>query len=155
MARVLLAEDDDLMRGFLFSLLTSGGHAVCALPNGEAAWAAFEAAADAADTAKRCGGVATGMPTCRFDIVVSDIVMPGMDGIELVRRVKERDPDVATIFITGFAGVILTPEPEADPHRANVLGRPFHLRDLAREVDRLFAAPPPSPSPGGRAARFA
>lgn len=74
-----------------------------------------------------------------FDILLTDIVMPEMDGIELARRAAELDPTLKIMFITGFAAVALNPESET-PKDAKVLSKPFHLRDLVDEVDRLMAA---------------
>lgn len=74
-----------------------------------------------------------------FDILLTDIVMPEMDGIELARRGAELDPTMKIMFITGFAAVALNPENET-PKDAKVLSKPFHLRDLVAEVDRMMAA---------------
>ncbi len=65
--------------------------------------------------------------------------MPRMDGIELARRASEIDPELKIMFITGFAAVILNNEQSA-PKEARVLSKPFHLKDLVREVERLLAA---------------
>ena len=62
-----------------------------------------------------------------------------MDGIELARRASELDPDLKIMFITGFAAVTLNTDIAA-PKDARVLSKPFHLKDLVREVDRLLAA---------------
>ena len=72
-------------------------------------------------------------------MLLTDIVMPKMDGIELARRASELDPDLKIMFITGFAAVILNNDTAA-PKDARVLSKPFHLKDLVREVDRLLAA---------------
>lgn len=73
------------------------------------------------------------------DVVTMDIVMPEMDGIELARLAAELDPTLKIMFITGFAAVALNPDVPT-PHEAKVLSKPFHLRDLVAEVDRLMAA---------------
>ena len=64
--------------------------------------------------------------------------MPRMDGIELARRASEIDPKLKIMFITGFAAVTLNND-HAAPKDARVLSKPFHLKDLVREVDRLLA----------------
>jgi two-component system cell cycle response regulator CpdR len=74
-----------------------------------------------------------------FTLLLTDIVMPEMDGIELARRATEIDPDLKVMFITGFAAVALNPDSKA-PKDAMVLSKPFHLRDLVNEVERLLAA---------------
>ena len=119
MARILLAEDDDSMRRFLAKALQNAGHEVESFGNGD------EAHKKLKDDI--------------FDILLTDIVMPEMDGIELARRAAELDPTLKIMFITGFAAVALNPETDA-PKDAKVLSKPFHLRDLVAEVERLMAA---------------
>ncbi len=117
--RILLAEDDDSMRGFLERALAKAGYDVCAFPNGAEALACLEREP--------------------FTLLLTDIVMPRMDGIELARRASEFDPDLKIMFITGFAAVVLNSDSQA-PKDARVLSKPFHLKDLVREVERLLAA---------------
>jgi two-component system, cell cycle response regulator CpdR len=118
-SRILLAEDDESMRGFLVRALKKAGYEVIDFANGEEA---FER-----------------LKTEPFTLLLTDIVMPKMDGIELARRASELDPDLKIMFITGFAAVILNNDLAA-PKDARVLSKPFHLKDLVREVDRLLAA---------------
>jgi CheY-like chemotaxis protein len=63
-----------------------------------------------------------------FELLLTDIVMPEMDGIEFARRATELDPDIKVMFITGFAAVALNPDSQA-PKDAKVLSKPFHLRE--------------------------
>ena len=114
--RILLAEDDDSMRVFLERALAKAGYEVIAFANGQEAF----------DRLKQ-------EP---FTLLLTDIVMPHMDGIELARRASELDPELKIMFITGFAAVTLRAG-KAMP-QARVLSKPFHLRDLVMEVDRLF-----------------
>jgi two-component system cell cycle response regulator CpdR len=65
--------------------------------------------------------------------------MPEMDGIELARRATEIDPDLKVMFITGFAAVALNPDSGA-PKDAKILSKPFHLRDLVSQVEKMLQA---------------
>jgi two-component system, cell cycle response regulator CpdR len=117
--RILLAEDDNDMRQFLTRALKNAGYDVVSFDNGKSAYDRLREEP--------------------FSLLLSDIVMPEMDGIELARRATELDPDLKVMFITGFAAVALNPDSEA-PKDASVLSKPFHLRDLVNEVERLLAA---------------
>ena len=116
MARILLAEDDDSMRAYLARALERSGYQVVAVDRGTAALPLIEAET--------------------FDLLLTDIVMPEMDGIELAQKASAIAPDMRVMFITGFAAVALKAGKAAPS--AKVLSKPFHLRDLVAEVDRLF-----------------
>ncbi|MFC4255428.1 response regulator [Altererythrobacter xixiisoli] len=116
MIRILLAEDDDAMRTYLERSLGNAGYDVVAVDRGTAALPFLESE--------------------HFDLLLSDIVMPEMDGIELAQRCAECSPATRVMFITGFAAVTLRASREAP--RAKVLSKPFHLRELVLEVERLF-----------------
>ena len=116
MTRILLAEDDQVMREYLTRALEKSGYSVVAVDRGTAALPLIEAE--------------------RFDLLLSDIVMPEMDGIELAQRASEIAPDMRIMFITGFAAVTLKAGKQVP--QARVLSKPFHLLDLVLEVDRLF-----------------
>ncbi|MDB5669757.1 MAG: response regulator [Alphaproteobacteria bacterium] len=116
MIRVLLAEDDDSMRVFLARALERSGYSVVAVDRGTAALPLIESEV--------------------FDLLLTDIVMPEMDGIELAQKAATIAPDMRVMFITGFAAVALKAGKAAPS--AKVLSKPFHLRDLVAEVDRLF-----------------
>jgi len=116
MIRILLAEDDDSMREYLARALERVGYAVTAVDRGTAALPLLESES--------------------FDLLLTDIVMPEMDGIELAQRAGVIAPGMRVMFITGFAAVAL--KSGATPPNAKVLSKPFHLRDLVLEVDRMF-----------------
>lgn len=119
MARILLAEDDESLRRFLAAALVKAGHQVNDFGDGEEAWQCLLGA--------------------DFDLLLTDIVMPGLDGIELAKRAADKDERLKIMFITGFAAVALHPSSNA-PRRAKVLSKPFHLREIVQEVDRMVAA---------------
>jgi two-component system cell cycle response regulator CpdR len=119
MAKIILAEDDDDMRRFLVKALEKAGHQVMSFGEGASAFEEIK--------------------QTTFDLLLTDIVMPEMDGIELARRASELDPSLKIMFITGFAAVALHPDSKA-PKDAKVLSKPFHLRELVAEVERMMAA---------------
>ena len=116
--RILLAEDDDSLRGFLARALERAGYEVVSCPDGETA-------VDALDQ--------------HFHVLLTDIVMPGIDGIEVARQAAARQPHLRIMFITGFAAVALSAQDRA-PAGAKVLSKPVHLRDLVAEVEKMMAA---------------
>jgi two-component system cell cycle response regulator CpdR len=116
MIRILLAEDDDSMRQYLARALEKSGYEVVAVDRGTAALPLIE--------------------NEHFDLLLTDIVMPEMDGIELAQHVAQSSPSTRVMFITGFAAVTLRAGRVAP--EAKVLSKPFHLRDLVLEVDRIF-----------------
>jgi two-component system cell cycle response regulator CpdR len=116
--RILLAEDDDSLRGFLARALERAGYEVVACPDGETA---VEALDD------------------YFHVLLTDIVMPGIDGIEVARVAAQRQPHLRIMFITGFAAVALSAGDRAPPG-AKVLAKPVHLREIVAEVERMIAA---------------
>jgi two-component system cell cycle response regulator CpdR len=116
MAKILLAEDDESMRLYLARALEKVGYAVTSVDRGTAAVPLLESES--------------------FDLLLTDIVMPEMDGIELAQKAAVIAPDMRVMFITGFAAVALKAGKAAPD--ARVLSKPFHLRDLVAEVDRIF-----------------
>ena len=116
MIRILLAEDDKVMREYLARALERSGYAVKAVDRGTAAIPLLQSES--------------------FDLLLTDIVMPEMDGIELAQRAAELAPECRVMFITGFAAVTLKAGKQMP--QARVLSKPFHLKDLVMEVDRMF-----------------
>ena len=116
MIRILLAEDEAAMRTYLARALENAGYDVVAVDRGTEALPLLESQ--------------------HFDLLLSDIVMPEMDGIELAQRCAEVSPSTKVMFITGFAAVTL--KAGRDAPNAKVLSKPFHLKDLVLEVERVF-----------------
>lgn len=117
MIRILLAEDDAAMRTYLARALERVGYAVSPVDNGPAALRMLEHQS--------------------FDLLLTDVAMPELDGIELAKRAGVLDPALRVVFITGFAAVAL--DGEGLIPGAKMLSKPFHLRDLIGEIDRMFA----------------
>lgn len=118
MIRILLAEDDESMRTYLARALERSGYEVVAVATGLEALPHIR--------------------SDRFDLLLTDIVMPEMDGIELAQHAAQVAPETRIMFITGFAAVTLKAG-KAVP-QAKVLSKPFHLRDLVLEVERMFGS---------------
>jgi two-component system cell cycle response regulator CpdR len=123
MPRILIAEDDTGMRQFLAAALKRAGHET-------------EACADGMEALDLIRSSET-----PFDLLLADIVMPGMDGIELSQKATALHPTMKVMFITGFAGVALEAKAEQRP----VMSKPFHLKELVDQVESLLAAAPISP----------
>ena len=119
MAKIILAEDDNDMRRFLVKALQNAGYDVISFDNGLSAYQLLREEP--------------------FELLLTDIVMPEMDGIELARRASEHDHDIKIMFITGFAAVALNSD-SAAPKNAKVLSKPVHLRELVSEVGKMLAA---------------
>jgi two-component system cell cycle response regulator CpdR len=117
MIQILLAEDDGATRSHLARALERGGYRVTAVDGG-------------VDALARIGR----QP---FDLLVADVAMTDLDGIELARRAVALAPQMRVMFITGFAAVALVTGDAAAPARQ--LSAPFHLRNLVSEVGRIFA----------------
>lgn len=116
MIKILLAEDDSSMREYLARALERVGYSVKAVGCGTEAMPLLQAES--------------------FDLLLTDIVMPEMDGIELAQKAGVIDPSIRVMFITGFAAVALQSGRTAP--EAKMLSKPFHLKDLVAEVDRMF-----------------
>lgn len=116
MARILVAEDDPSVRAFVVSALTMKGHEVVAEDDGGLA----------AETVDAEDG--------RFDLLLSDIKMPVMDGIALALHVGASYPDITIVLMTGFADQRERAH-GLDALIYDVIAKPFTLADLIAKVD--------------------
>ena len=117
--KILLAEDDNAMRRFHVKALQNAGYDDASFDNGLSAYNRLREEP--------------------FELLLTDIVMPEMDGIELARRATEAWKLKSRWCCHHFAAVALNPEHHA-PKDARILSKPFHLKDLVNEVQRLLAA---------------
>jgi two-component system, cell cycle response regulator CpdR len=123
MARILVAEDDDSVRQFVARTLQLKGHEVVEAEDGGIA--AEIVAAEAG----------------RFDLLLSDIKMPVMDGIALALTVAASHPDLTILLMTGFADQ----RERAHGLEAliyDIIPKPFTLADLVQKVDDALAKKP-------------
>jgi PAS domain S-box-containing protein len=123
--RVLLVEDNPQVREFAEGLLADLGCEVVSRETGE----------EALDYLG-CGEV---------DLVVTDVVMPGMSGVELARLIGEAHPDVPVLLATGYSDEIVKRGSEFV-----VLAKPFGAADLSKAMAALLNGPSPQPSVAAR-----
>ena len=117
MPRILIAEDDPAVQHFVMRALTHRGHAVTVVDDGLAALEALRERT--------------------FDLLLTDIVMPGLDGIALALKVSKDYPDLPILLMTGYA---------AERQRAHnleelvhrVISKPFSLREICHLVDEAL-----------------
>jgi two-component system response regulator AtoC len=115
--RILVVDDEAKMRRLLELALKGLGHDVVQADNGESALAAFDAAP--------------------FDLVLTDLRMPQMDGLELLRALRERGEDVPVIVLTAYASV----ETAVEAMRlgaADYMLRPLEMKDMELAVTRAL-----------------
>lgn len=120
MAHILLAEDDHSMREFLGLALGKAGHSVVSCADGLKALEVLR-------------------EKTHFDLLLTDIVMPGMDGIELAQTAARLCPGLKVMFITGFAAVAVDQQ-QKEAQNSRILSKPFHLKELVSQVDSLLKA---------------
>jgi CheY-like chemotaxis protein len=123
MARILLAEDDDSVRAFVRRALELDGHSVLAVEDGSIALETLES---------DDGG---------FDLLVSDIKMPIMDGIALALNVARDKPDLPILLMTGYADQRERAH-GLDQIVRDVVSKPFTLAEIRRVVGATLSGDP-------------
>jgi len=123
MARILIAEDEEGLRGLVKRALTAAGHDVAVAPDG----------AEALDILTREQG--------RFDLLLADIKMPVMDGIALALAAARDHPHLVVMLMTGYAD-----QRERafglDALIHDVITKPFTLAEIRQAVAGALAAGP-------------
>jgi len=116
--RILLVEDEDAVRTFSERALTNKGYEVLSADCGERAIELFE-----------------GLENKQIDLLVTDVVMPGMDGPTVAENIRESAPDLKIIFMSGYT------EDKLKDHMGEgifFLPKPFTLKDLAAKVKEVL-----------------
>jgi two-component system cell cycle sensor histidine kinase/response regulator CckA len=111
--KVLLVEDEDMVRAVAERALARAGYQITACSDGEDGLEAIGKDAD-------------------FDIVVSDVVMPGMDGPAMVRAIREGHPDIPVLFMSGYAEEAL--RKDIDIPNMHFLPKPFSVSAITDKV---------------------
>ena len=117
--RVLVVEDEDLVRGYLVDVLENDGFDVTEASSGDAALALFERNPDG------------------FDLLLTDQVMPGISGIELARRLHELRPDLPVIICSAYSPEDIAPI-AAHLGIRDVLSKPLRVSDMRAAVTRAL-----------------
>ncbi|MES1989961.1 MAG: response regulator [Pseudomonadota bacterium] len=124
MARILLAEDEASVREFIMRALTGVGHQV-------------DAAGDGSDALARLGEMKAGGGS--YDLLLTDILMPVMDGISLALSASRDAPDMLIMLMTGYSD-----QRERayglDAIIQDILLKPFTLDELVTRIDTVLAS---------------
>jgi signal transduction histidine kinase len=124
-ARILVVDDDDDVRQVATALVEEIGYEVVGAPSGPAALEELEPG--------------------RFALLLTDIAMPGMTGVDLARRVREIDPSLPIMFASGYADVETF---GAELANERVLKKPYRIADLANRIEAVLAGTPRSAGVG-------
>jgi CheY-like chemotaxis protein len=116
---VLLVEDSDVVRDVVASMLEGGGLTVLQASGGEEALA----------LARR--------EDVPIDLLLTDIVMPEVSGVELADRLERERPDVRILFMTGYAEEIVVNEGILGKHR-ECIGKPFTQEQITKRVRKIL-----------------
>jgi PAS domain S-box-containing protein len=122
---VLVVEDEPAVRSLIGTVLARDGFRVVEAPDGKAGLARLTD------------------PTERFDLVVSDVVMPGLSGPEMMRRVPDQDRRPPVLFVTGYADETVAGAGGL-PEGAECLRKPFSPEALVSRARSLAGAPGPA-----------
>jgi two-component system cell cycle sensor histidine kinase/response regulator CckA len=113
--RILLVEDEDAVRAFALRALTSRGYTVVEADSGESAIEKIE------------------QDDKGFDLIISDVVMPEMDGPTLLRELRKRGVETKFVFVSGYPGEQF--EQDLEGHSGfSFMPKPFSLKQLVEKV---------------------
>ncbi|WP_407876352.1 response regulator [Qipengyuania nanhaisediminis] len=115
--KVLLVEDEDMVRAVAERALSRAGYEITACPGGEEGLAAIASGAE-------------------FDLVVSDVVMPGMDGPAMVRAIRKQRPEIPVLFMSGYAEENL--RSEIDIPNMHFIAKPFSVAAISEKVGAVM-----------------
>lgn len=117
MAHILLVDDDIAMLEFVKGSLQNAGFTVTSMTNGDDAYEFLSKSPE-------------------IDLLLTDIVMNGMDGLALAEKAKQLSPNLKIMFMTGFTAMA----PAGRVGDAKVMAKPLHLKDLVAHVNLQLQA---------------
>lgn len=117
--RILVVDDELSLRVLLYKALVRAGFACREVPDAEQAWDLIQDINDPG-----------------FDLVISDISMPGMDGIELLKKVKKHDPSLDFIIMTGYASDYSYVD-IMDAGASDYMTKPFNINSTLARIKRI------------------
>jgi PAS domain S-box-containing protein len=123
-ARVLVVEDDDMVRKLATRLLALDGYEILQAASADQALALIE---------RDSGAV---------DLLLTDVLMPGMSGVELAQRLRERFPGLPVVFMSGYATEMLAKQ-GLRPDAGGFVAKPFGTEALRKAVREALEARPP------------
>ena len=116
---ILLVEDEEMVRGLICEVLRREGYRVLACSD----------AAEGIEASKRHGE--------RIDLLLSDVVMPGMNGPEMAARIQKDLPQLRVVFMSGYSEQVLAHEGQVDASFA-YLQKPFTLKTLTQKLAKVL-----------------
>ena len=115
--RIMVVDDEENIREVLSNYLETLGYEIQTASDGKDALEKFEAGA--------------------FDLIISDLLMPNIDGLELLRKVREKDRDVVFLMITGYPSIETAVE-AIKKGAYDYITKPFHMEDVKIRIERSF-----------------
>jgi len=117
---ILLVEDSDVVRDVVARMLEAGGFTVLPASSGD----------DALSISRR--------RDAPIDLLLTDIVMPEMNGVELADRLEREHPDMRILFMTGYAEAVVVNEGILGKHR-ECIGKPFTQEQITKRVRKILS----------------
>ncbi len=123
MSTVLVVDDDQRILSLVKDYLTTRGFTVLTADNGSQALEVFQREA--------------------VDLVLTDLAMPGLNGLQVARRCRAGKPTVPVVMLTAY-DVLVGEDERTENGIAEVLSKPFNIDALVEVLTRLLAPPPPA-----------